>query len=67
MLCGREEGGENVDEQGVCPAYPSFGEKCAYIVGTLCNGEVQGTFAKKLGTCKICPFGKSTFFGYKKK
>jgi methyl-accepting chemotaxis protein len=62
MLCGREEGGDNVDEEGVCPAYPKYGKKCAFIVGTLCKGEVQGTYAQKLKNCTICPFYKSEFF-----
>ena len=61
MKCGREDGGENADELGVCPAYPNHGRKCAYIVGTLSDGEVQGTFAKKYGTCMDCAFAKSGF------
>jgi len=59
MDCGREEGGKNADELGVCPAYPNHGRKCAYIVGTLCDGEVQGTFAKKYRACADCDFAKS--------
>jgi hypothetical protein len=26
------------------------------VAGTLCKGEVQGTFARKLGNCLACPF-----------
>ncbi len=59
MKCGREEGGENADELGVCPAYPKHGRECAGIVGTLCDGEVQGTFAKKYSACADCAFAKS--------
>ena len=57
--CGREDGGENADDLGVCPAYPKHGQVCARVAGTLCGGEVQGTFAQKLGTCLECKFYQS--------
>jgi hypothetical protein len=63
MKCGREEGGAKVKEEGVCPAYPDSGTKCARITGTLCKGEVQGTFATKLGNCLKCDFYKSEHYG----
>ena len=31
------------------------------IAGTLCKGEVQGTHAKKISTCKDCEFAKQVF------
>lgn len=46
MKCGRELGGSKVKELGVCPAYPDHGRQCARVVGTLCSGEVQGSFAR---------------------
>ncbi|RMD52973.1 MAG: ATP-binding protein, partial [Nitrospirae bacterium] len=39
-----------------CPAYPHFGRSCWAISGTLCEGEVSGDYAKKIGNCKRCPF-----------
>ncbi len=65
---GREKGGINEKEFGPCPAYPNNGHSCFIISGTYCFGEVQGTFAKKEGTCLICEVYKlySPFFGEKK-
>jgi hypothetical protein len=54
--CGREGGGVKSIELGTCPAYPDYGQQCARVAGTLCGGEVQGTFALKLGNCQKCEF-----------
>lgn len=67
--CGREPGGDNVSEYGICPAArdtsldgmnqgKSGGRACWAISGTLCEGKVQGTFAMKLSDCKQCSFFK---------
>jgi hypothetical protein len=66
--CGREAGGVNVKEKGVCPAYPDHGRKCARVAGTLCGGKVQGTFAMKLRRCMECDFFQSWHYdrSYKK-
>ena len=56
MECGREEGGRNSIELGVCPTYPDHGRGCWRIVGTFCDGEVQGTYAKKIDSCRQCDF-----------
>ncbi len=60
--CGREEGGAKAAELGVCPAYPDHGRDCAYLTGTLCGGEVQGSFAKKQANCMKCDFFQSDNF-----
>jgi len=57
--CGREKGGSKVAEFGVCPAYPNNGTSCAKIAGTLCGGQVQGSFAQKVSNCMQCDFYKS--------
>jgi hypothetical protein len=57
--CGREAGGAKVREFGVCPAYPNDGTHCALVAGTLCGGEVQGSFALKLSSCMKCEFYRS--------
>jgi HD-GYP domain-containing protein (c-di-GMP phosphodiesterase class II) len=62
MKCGRELGGTKAKEFGVCPAYPDHGRHCARVVGTLCNGEVQGSFARKFGNCRKCPFYRSKHY-----
>jgi len=67
MKCGREPGGEKVAELGTCPAAAdgesnginggiAAGRFCWVVAGTLCKGEVQGTFAQKFKNCLVCPF-----------
>jgi hypothetical protein len=65
--CGREVGGGKVKELGTCPAVTErrldgshdgecAGRACWVVAGTLCDGAVQGTFAKKFGDCEQCEF-----------
>jgi hypothetical protein len=65
--CGREQGGTKASELGVCPASAeprvkgtnggkNGGRACWAISGTLCGGNVQGTFAAKVGNCLKCEF-----------
>ena len=67
--CGREPGGEQVNQLGECLAATAAaldgvhggkngGRACWAVCGTLCGGEVQGTFADKIGNCKDCDFYK---------
>jgi hypothetical protein len=67
--CGREPGGMHIQEYGVCPATQekkldgihggiNAGRSCWVMAGTLCKGEVQGTFAQKYKNCEICDFYK---------
>ncbi len=67
--CGREVGGQKAEELGICPAATeralhgihkglNGGRACWSIAGTLCGGEVQGTFAKKMMNCLHCDFLK---------
>ena len=67
--CGREAGGTKATELGVCPATKEqrldgihggqqAGRSCWVLAGTLCGGEVQGTFAQKYRNCEICDFYK---------
>ena len=60
--CGREAGGKNAGELGVCPAYPDQGRHCARVAGTLCGGKVQGIFATKLVNCMKCDFYTSEHY-----
>ena len=68
--CGREIGGINVKNLGVCPAATftaahnfcegeNGGRACMYITGTFCAGSVNGTFSEKVKTCVKCDFYKS--------
>lgn len=54
--CGREKGGAKEEKLGLCPACPDNGRFCWNVAGTLCGGEVQGTFAQKKSTCLSCDF-----------
>lgn len=65
--CGRGPNDANSGDLGVCPAAShtasngvnhgtNGGRFCWAIAGTLCGGEVQATFARKMGNCRICPF-----------
>lgn len=52
MGCGR-------DKTNDCPAYPKGGRFCYLVAGTLCGGEVQGEYALKIDSCRVCDFYKS--------
>jgi hypothetical protein len=65
--CGRQEGGEHVHDLGVCPASTekkldgihggkNGGRTCWVVVGTLCEGNVQGSYATKYKNCTDCDF-----------
>lgn len=67
MKCGRERGGKNVLEFGICPASTlknldgihsgkNAGRACWVVAGTMCHGLPHGTFAKKMKSCGRCPF-----------
>lgn len=67
MACGREPGGANAGEKGICPAAletradginggTNGGRACWAIAGTLCGGQLQGSFAVKMADCMYCPF-----------
>ncbi len=65
--CGREPDGANVDEMGVCPATQlksldethggkNGGRACWIVAGSLCQGNIQGTYALKYLDCRQCEF-----------
>ncbi|MBI5641275.1 MAG: hypothetical protein HZA17_12705 [Nitrospirae bacterium] len=67
--CGREPEGAHVHDLGICPATKAHqldgvhgginaGRSCWILAGTLCKGEVQGTFAQKYKSCELCDFYK---------
>ncbi|MGQ1908588.1 two-CW domain-containing protein [Marinifilum sp. RC60d5] len=67
--CGREIGGTNTKEMGICPASTrmdlnninegkSAGRYCWTIAGTLCNDLEQGKLDEKLLDCINCSFLK---------
>ncbi len=68
--CGRETNGDKCEDMGVCPAASekkadgihgglNGGRVCWAIAGTLCGGEVQGTYATKMENCGACDFYRS--------
>ncbi len=67
MKCGREPGGSNVAAHGICPAVTcakldsahggkNAGRVCWIVAGTMCGGEIQGSFARKYSDCRKCRF-----------
>ncbi len=65
--CGRQPQGPRIRDMGLCPASievalddthegTNAGRVCWVISGTLCKGEVQGTFAHKYKNCESCDF-----------
>jgi len=65
--CGREPGGANADDMGVCPAAldseangihggKNGGRICWAVAGTFCKGERQGSFVDKQLSCMNCDF-----------
>jgi hypothetical protein len=65
MHCGRQPGGEHVNDLGECPAATceelhgthggtNAGRICWLVSGTMCSGEIQGTFARKYRDCQNC-------------
>lgn len=67
MNCGREPSGKNVYEMGECPASTydkldgahggkNAGRVCWVVAGTMCGGEVVGSFARKYQDCRKCEF-----------
>ncbi len=63
--CGRQTGGNRAGEFGVCPAVldaslnglnagTNGGRMCWVVSGTFCDGEIQGTAARKALTCRFC-------------
>ncbi len=69
--CGRQPGGLNERQLGVCPAAleealdgvhdgTNAGRACWVVAGTLCGGAVQGTFGLKYKNCEQCDFYQIT-------
>jgi hypothetical protein len=65
--CGRELNGAKVEELRVCPAATetrldgthggkNAGRACWVVAGSMCDGEIQGTFAQKFRDCRKCDF-----------
>ncbi|MBS1115167.1 MAG: hypothetical protein H6Q93_1502 [Nitrospirae bacterium] len=65
--CGREVGGDKAVELGICPASLntqldgvhsgiSAGRACWAVAGTMCSGQIQGSFAQKYKDCGLCDF-----------
>ncbi len=44
MKCGKEK---------ECPAYPDHGFDCWTLEGTVCRGQRQEGYEKKVGACRI--------------
>lgn len=67
MLCGREPGGINIGELGVCPSATderfdgihggaNAGRACWVVAGSVQKENIQCLFAKKNKNCGVCDF-----------
>ncbi|RUT73188.1 two-CW domain-containing protein [Ancylomarina longa] len=67
--CGREQGGVNAEELGVCPTSTldvfnginggtAAGRYCWTVNGTICHDNLQGKLEDKLLSCINCSFFK---------
>ena len=67
--CKREPGGIKAGELGICPAAADLtydginlgknaGRFCWAVAGTMCGGQIQGSFAEKRDSCMGCNFFK---------
>jgi len=65
--CGRQPGGHNTEELGICPVPLATGahgingginagRSCWAIKGSRCDGKINGTISEKLGKCMQCDF-----------
>jgi hypothetical protein len=65
--CGREPGGAQAKQLGVCPAATekgfngvhagrNAGRACWVVAGTFCCSTIAGTVAREHGTCTSCNF-----------
>jgi hypothetical protein len=65
--CGREPGGERVEELGICPTTVEWtmngahggrnaGRVCWVVSGTFCDSLVVGTHAREINSCVHCDF-----------
>lgn len=65
--CGRQPGGSRTKELGICPVTEyqelhgahdgkNAGRACWVVAGSLCGGQIQGTYAQKLANCWRCDF-----------
>ena len=68
--CGRESGGVNAMECGICPASiekrldgihggKNAGRSCWAVGGTFCEGCVKEDFNEKFHSCRECDFYKT--------
>lgn len=69
LKCGRESGGKEVAEMGLCPVSDQIladglngginaGRICWNISGTFCGKKIQGSYARTQVSCKSCSFFK---------
>ena len=67
MKCGREPGGKNEKQSGVCVAATEIrlnkmhrgkngGRACWVVAGTLCVGKASCSFVEKIKNCLDCSF-----------
>ena len=61
MKCGRENGGNNAEQFGVCPAFPDNGNSCSRVDGTFCDLVLE-LLEKEYTSCQNCKFYQSEYY-----
>jgi hypothetical protein len=61
MKCGRENGGKNTEQFGVCPAFPDNGNSCSRVDGTFCDLVLE-LLEKEYTSCQNCKFYQSEYY-----
>ena len=65
--CGRQPGSQKTEQFGICPVTvdqslngvhggAKAGRGCWVVAGSLCGGNIQGSYAQKLNNCWKCDF-----------
>jgi hypothetical protein len=52
---------KNCGEREDCAVYQKYKDKpivplCWYVAGTMCGGQIQGGYAKKIDSCRHCDY-----------
>ena len=66
-MCGKEPGGANIDQLGVCPVTTeqrldgthggeNAGRSCWVVASSMCDGKIQETYTEKYKDCMKCGF-----------
>lgn len=56
--CGRQMGGAEATNHGVCAAWPDNGKRCAFVVGTMSQNK-NAIRHNDVPSCWVCDYYRS--------